>query len=113
MNDWREHNGGPQPVDDETWVVAPTSDMWAPEVKPAKSVPWRYATGRYRILNQHLIDAARLEGIRLGLEAAAKEVERSASLYPYGAARAACHKAADLIATTLNPATIAKEATND
>ena len=71
MNDWREHNGGPQPVDDETWVVAPTSDMWAPEVKPAKSVPWRYATGRYRILNQHLIDAARLEGIRLGLEAAA------------------------------------------
>lgn len=43
------------------------------------------------IINQHLIDAARLEGIRLGLEAAAREAEIG-----------------DIC--LLDPATIAKEA---
>jgi len=45
-------------------------------------------------INQHLIDAARLEGIRLGLEAAAEEVSSLASLEEI---------------RVLDPATIAKE----
>ena len=102
MSDWIEHDGGPQPVADETWVVVPTSEMWAPEVRQAKSVPWEYATGRYRILNQHLIDAARLEGIRLGLEAAAKEVVE-------WDCNPDVHAIASVI-STLNPDTIAREA---
>jgi hypothetical protein len=36
-------------------------------------IAWDYKL-RYRILNQHLIDAARREGIRLGLEAAEQAV---------------------------------------
>lgn len=112
MTDWREHNGGPQPVDDETWVVAPTSDMWAPEVRRAKSIPWLYTTGRYRILNDHLIDAARLEGIRLGLEAANKAVE-----WLYGESgmteRQEALEDASMAVRALNPDTIAREAVLD
>jgi len=103
MTDWIEHNGGPQPVDDETWVVAPTSDMWVPEVRRAKSIPWLYATGRYRILNQHLIDAARLEGIRLGLEAAEKVAFQNCD-WPQPVFKSI---------RNLNPETIAREAVLD
>lgn len=107
MSDWIEHNGGPQPVDDETWVVAPTSDMWAPEMRRAKSIPWLYTTGRYRILNQHLIDAARLEGIRLGLEAAVAEVWNGSLGNRIDGWRAVENIRA------LNPETIAKETQHD
>jgi len=65
----------------------------------------------YRILNQHLIDAARLEGIRLGLEAAAREImERvDLSLNTQGGDEwlRPDHMRADIRA--LDPATIAKE----
>ena len=114
MTDWIEHKAGdPQPVDDETWVVAPTSDMWAPEVRRAKSIPWLYTTGRYRILNQHLIDAARLEGIRLGLEAAVKMASQTiiaARTGQIGTDLRGISNVIDRDIRALDPETIAKEA---
>jgi hypothetical protein len=50
------------------------------------------------IINQHLIDAARLEGIRLGLEAAAREADYAWANRRYVNVR------------RLDPETIAKEA---
>lgn len=91
-NDWIEHNGGPQPVADDVWVErlnAVTRRGWdaldddqdpcAVYEARAEDVEW----GRdfyYRILNQHLIDAARLEGIRMGLKAAEKYNRRAFDL---------------------------------
>lgn len=70
MTNWIKHDGGPQPVADDVWVSLHEPDgyviAWL-----SQAVSWQKQTS-YRILNQHLIDAARLEGIRLGLEAAAK-----------------------------------------
>jgi len=67
MTDWIEHNGGPQPVADDVWVEFQNSvtRFW----RVAGTISWSRPR-KYRILNQNLIDAARLEGIRLGLEAA-------------------------------------------
>jgi hypothetical protein len=71
MTDWIEHDGGPQPIADDVWVyVADVLEL--PDEYyhcEAQDVDWPHAK-HYRIINQHLIDAARLEGIRLGLEAA-------------------------------------------
>ena len=68
MSDWIKHNGGPQPVADdvEVQVIDKNRLSWT---SFARKEDWDEAR-QYRILNQHLIDAARLEGIRLGLEAA-------------------------------------------
>jgi hypothetical protein len=79
VSDWIEHNGGPQPVADDVWVEAQYSEMPWPATKTkfaarAEAQDWSRLSP-YRILNQHLIDAARLEGIRLGLEAAARAVD--------------------------------------
>ena len=76
MTNWIEHNGGPQPVADDVWVEVEYPIM-DPAADPLSDVPcyaihmagehlWDEAS-HYRVLNQHLIDAARLEGIRLGL----------------------------------------------
>jgi hypothetical protein len=77
VTDWIEHDGGPQPVADDVWmeVIWPTPEglylaTCRDEIETADEIPWD-GKQRYRILNQRLIDAARLEGIRLGLEAAA------------------------------------------
>jgi hypothetical protein len=81
MTDWIEHDGGPQPVADDVWVQWDhNKDPHNADVSPAQYINWtqyaRWRTkGSYHILNQHLIDAARIEGIRLGLEAAAKEAD--------------------------------------
>lgn len=74
MTDWIEHNGGPQPVGDDVWVEV--NSNFGVSLGLAEWFPLSWEKhGRYRILNQHLIDAARKEGIRLGLEAAAKQAE--------------------------------------
>ena len=67
MTDWIEHNGGPQPVADDVWVVI----VWPnPEgrylsfgnvIEEASEIPWEGHKFRYRILNQHLIDAKQAE----------------------------------------------------
>ena len=73
-NDWIEHNGGPQPVGDDVWV-----DRFDRGRGLAGNPKWHWSKPVfYRILNQHLIDAARLEGIRLGLEAAVKDADARA-----------------------------------
>jgi hypothetical protein len=69
MTDWIKHDAGPQPVADDVWVHIDGIDEC-----PANEAIWA-GSFPYRVLNQHLIDAARLEGIRLGLEAAAREAE--------------------------------------
>ena len=70
MTDWIEHNGGPQPVADDVWVMldkvgfeAGLAQAWQPSW-----LNWN-KRNTYRILNQHLIDAARKEGLQKGLEA--------------------------------------------
>ena len=81
MTDWIEHDGGPQPVADDVWVEI-NDHLGVYEVE-ARSHPSWGTVKDYRILNQHLIDAARLEGIRLGLEAAAKVIaDRNGMIAP-------------------------------
>ncbi len=64
MSDWIEHNGGPQPVDDDAWVEAqwPFAGGYLSgepdEMEQASELPWEGWELRYRILNQHLIDAS-------------------------------------------------------
>ena len=113
MSDWIKHDGGPQPVADDVWVERLDGGFGLAGFMPSWN--WSKSTS-YRILNQHLIDAARLEGIRLGLEAAAKEIverEKLASNFPDGGGEylRTDHMLADLRA--LDPGTIAREATLD
>ena len=81
MTDWIEHDGGPQPVADDVMVeVCATVDYTVnldDGLQLSQFAPWARKF-KYRILNQHLIDAARREGIRLGLEAAMKIVWKDA-----------------------------------
>ena len=118
MTNWIEHDGGPQPVGDDVWVeiVWPNPEgrylSFGDEIEQASEIPWEGHKFRFRILNQHLIDAARLEGIRLGLEAAAKDAEmyvEACRNEGVGLAMMAfaCH--ADDI-RNLDPETIAREA---
>ena len=118
-NDWIEHNGGPQPVADDVWVEVlypGAAEMRVRRAGDRMSLVWKNHKFKWSILNQHLIDAARLEGIRLGLEAAAKEIverEKLASNFPDGGGEylRTDHMLADLRA--LDPGTIAREATLD
>ena len=106
-NDWIEHDGGPQPVGDDVWV-----DRLDGAFGLAGFLKWNWSKSTsYRILNQHLIDAARLEGIRLGLEAAERKLHQLAD---------AATRPSSLILLAggdrirdLNPDTIAKEADNE
>jgi len=112
MTDWIEHDGGPQPVADDVWVETVLrygSSIMAPSpLKPARHVAWNAGNvTHYRILNQHLIDAARLEGIRLGLEAAGKAALLNSHAEPFDL------KYIDAVWSSiraLDPATLAKEA---
>jgi hypothetical protein len=102
MNDWIKHDGGPQPVADDVWVDVElrngrcVNGVRAGMLRPVNRA-WPVDIVRYRILNQHLIDAARLEGIRLGLEAAAKAADAYDDLAAMSVKR-------------LDPETIAREA---
>ena len=108
MTDWIEHNGGPQPVADDVWVgVAGLSTSFQ-----AKRLNWTRSRP-YRILNQHLIDAARLEGIRLGLEAAAKVPATLSNMCAEGSDPQKSYDYAEEVIRNLNPETIAREAVLD
>ena len=97
MTNWIEHNGGPQPVADDVWVEVDEGHIDY-VCGPASEFEWdREEWFRWNVINQHLIDAARLEGIRLGLEAAVK----AADAYDDLAARSV---------QRLDPETIAREA---
>ncbi|MFN8992079.1 MAG: hypothetical protein ACK5X3_00180 [Pseudomonadota bacterium] len=107
MTDWIKHNGGPQPVGDDVWVEVDEGHIDY-LVGPARDFEWdRVEWFRWNIINQHLIDAARLEGIRLGLEAAAKAALLNSHAEPFDL------KYIDAVWSSiraLDPATIAKEA---
>jgi hypothetical protein len=64
MTDWIKHDGGPQPVEDDVWVQRTNSNR---SIGPAHWFDWTLK-GRFRILNHHLIDAAREEGLQMGLQ---------------------------------------------
>ena len=101
MSDWIKHDGGPQPVADDVWVEVlvakgPHCDVSVFSDGNADLMDWPHVT-EYEVLNQHLIDAAILEGIRLGLEAAAREAEERHVISAYSL-------------RALDPATIAKDA---
>ena len=113
-NDWIEHNGGPQPVDDDVWV-----QVWrkysghdrSPSM--AAGFDWPDSVRSFRILNQHLIDAARIEGIRLGLEAAVKMASQTiiaARTGQIGTDLRGISNVIDRDIRALDPETIAKEA---
>jgi hypothetical protein len=105
MTDWIEHDGGPQPVADDVWVERPNSSR---RIGPAHWFDW---TGKcqYHVLNQHLIDAARLDGIRLGLEAAHMAIGKGLNdKTPLEVA--ATIMRAEITIVELDPETIAKEA---
>jgi len=130
MTDWIEHNGGPQPVDDDAWVEAqwPFAGGYLSgepdEMEQASELPWEGWELRYRILNQPLIDAALKRGIELGLEAAeqaALKAENTLENEWRAGDKSDSHlegrsdgmgEAADII-RNLNPETIAKEAQHD
>ena len=99
MTNWIKHNGGPQPVADDVWVEINSNLGALRGLAEWFPLSWE-ERGRYRILNQHLIDAARLEGIRLGLEAAVKAADAYDDLAAMSVQR-------------LDPETIAKETDND
>jgi len=115
MTDWIEHDGGPQPVagicggrDVEVMIrLVPdpeTRDGWATTADNLRKRDF------YRVLNQHLIDAARREGIRLGLEAAAKVALLHSHAEPFDL------KYIDAVWSSiraLDPETIAREAALD
>ena len=120
MTDWKQHDGGPQPVADDVWVERPNSSR---RIGPAHWFDWT-VKGQYHVLNQPLIDDARLEGIRLGLEAAAREADKGSDRIA-GEWREGCRadnylqgqsdgmdEAAGLI-RALDPETIAREAVLD
>jgi hypothetical protein len=123
MTDWIEHDGGPQPVADDVWVelqgIHDPDPLWH-----AEALRWEGQQFLYRILNQHLIDAARLEGIRLGLEAAAKVADDGSDRIA-GEWREGCRAdnylqgrcdgmdEASVLIAALDPATIAREAVLD
>ena len=65
MTNWIEHDGGPQPVADDVWV-----DRLDGGFGLAGFLKWNWSKSTsYRILNQHLIDAARKDGLQKGLKA--------------------------------------------
>jgi hypothetical protein len=109
MTEWIKHDGGPQPVADDVWVeCAPFTGGQAEALKAGVDPSlWNYKFF-YRILNQHLIDAARIEGIRDGLEAAhmaiGKELNDKTPLEV-----AATIMRAEITIVELDPETIAKE----
>jgi hypothetical protein len=95
VTEWKEHPGGPQPVADDVWVERPDSSR---RIGPAHWFDWTVKC-QYHVLNQRLIDAARLEGIRLGLEAAWHQISG--------------HGFERDMHMDLDPATIAREAVLD
>jgi hypothetical protein len=103
VTDWKQHDGGPQPVADDVWVERPNSSR---RIGPAHWFDWT-VKGQFRILNQHLIDAARLEGIRLGLDAAFRVLITQFLSQERGPPE--WHMLGTAI-STLDPETVAKEA---
>jgi len=118
VSDWIEHDGGPQPGagicggrDVEVMIrLVPdpeARDGWATTADNLRKGDF------YRILNQHLIDAARLEGIRLGLEAADKAIEALVSTGDLHIEEETALEEASIAICTLNSEAIAREAVLD
>ena len=111
MTDWIEHTGGPQPVGDDVWVEIDEGHI-DHDCGAAREFDWnREEWFQWNVINQHLIDAARLEGIRLGLEAAMKIVWKDARWMGSDGPRIG--EKLWLTLRNLNPETIAKEADNE
>ena len=127
-NDWIKHDGGPQPVADDVWVGRLDGGFGLAGFMPSWN--WSKSTS-YRILNQHLIDAARKEGLQMGLEAFDEarlavegDIQKLCDAARLGGIRLGLEAAkraieplyepqADDILQALNPETIAKEAQHD
>ena len=125
MTDWIEHTGGPQPVGDDVWVEIDEGHI-DHDCGAAREFDWnREEWFQWNVINQHLIDAARLEGIRLGLEAAVRLAEEESGnlsttgrvLQSFGSRSSTTvlftDKGVGSAIRALNPETIAKEAQRD
>jgi len=116
MTDWIEHDGGPQPVADDVWVEVlypGAAEMRVRRAGDRMSLVWKNHKFKWSILNQHLIDAARLEGIRLGLEAADKAIEALVSTGDLHIEEETALEEASIAICTLNSEAIAREAVLD
>ena len=74
MTNWIKHDGGPQPVADDVWVRRLKRKYPSEPILSAPVMSGPYDRGwndvvEYQVLNQHLIDAARKEGLQTGLKA--------------------------------------------
>ena len=133
MTDWIEHNGGPQPFPNNTVIEAAFIGQNTPDgffglgllgnMEGAISTGTTFQgvltfiedvhlndTYYYKTVNQHLIDAARLEGIRLGLEAAATAALLQSHSEPFDLKYI---DAVWSVIRALNPDTIARETQHD
>ncbi len=106
MSDWIEHDGGPRPVAADVWVWRGRKPNESRRIGPAYGFNWT-AKCHYRILNQHLTDAARLEGIREGRDAAFRVLITQFLSQERGPPE--WHMLGTAI-STLDPETVAKEA---
>ena len=109
MTDWIKWSGGPQPVADDVWVEV-ADPIEGTYLSTAIGADWGHAL-QYRILDQDLAHAARLEGIRLGLEAAMEIVWKDARWMGSDGPRIG--EKLWLTLRDLNPDTIAREAVLD
>ena len=110
MTDWIEHTGGPQPVGDDVWVEIDEGHI-DHDCGAAREFDWnREEWFQWNVINQHLIDAARLEGIRLGLDAAATAALLQSHSEPFDLKYI---DAVWSVIRALNPDTIAREAVLD
>jgi hypothetical protein len=109
VSDWTAYDGENRPADD-VWVEVEAPYNRDTNIDLAAVFYWG-ETERFRILNQHLIDAARLEGIRLGLEAAVREIVERVELASTTDGGDEWLRPDHMLADVrgLNPATIAKE----
>jgi hypothetical protein len=107
MTDWIKHDGGPQPVADNVWVEVVDPYDGDDPVGTAGAFDWG-GIEEFTVLNQHLIDAAREEGIRLGLKAAHRAVGEMIWVgTPHHHDNVIMRAEATIMA--LDPATIARE----
>jgi hypothetical protein len=105
MTDWIKHDTDLAEQAYQQWV---DEGMQGHDVIGVGEIAARLA----REAIQHLIDAARLEGIRLGLEAADKAIEALVSTGDLHIEEETALEEASIAICTLNSEAIAKEADN-
>jgi hypothetical protein len=110
---WTAHDGGPQPVPDDVFVavvhgrITRKSMGGETVILPAGDADWlrdeHSPVREFAIINQHLIDAARVEGVVAGLNAVSNTLHEHENHWDV-------REAIELLCSVrLDPETIAKD----